>query len=95
MKTIAPQLAQAAILGAGHLGYFGTSAAARAPVQAAGGLVVVATILVVAFLATVARAAHGLTALLSQLLQVAASLMATLVIIAIVVAVAVALLVGH
>lgn len=92
MNTIAPHLAVATILVAGHIGHARASAAARAAPQITGGITLLALVLGVAVLAAVASAARGLAVLLSEFVRLAAAMMSTLFIMAIAAVAVVALL---
>jgi hypothetical protein len=68
------------VLAASHLSYVRSSAAARMSSQAAGGIALVAGVLVIAVLTAIASALRGLLALLTELLRAATSVMFTVVI---------------
>jgi hypothetical protein len=99
VTTIAPHLAVASVLTARHLSYLRPSAiaklAAPAASRAAGGLALVAMVVIGGFLAAVAAAARGLADLFAQFVRLASAMMSALAVTVIAVLAAVALLVHH
>ncbi len=94
MNTIAPHLTVATVLAAGHLGQVRFPDAARTVAQPAGGIATAVILLVVVFVAALARAARGLAALMSEFLQLAAAMMSVFLTIVVAVIVA-AILLAH
>jgi hypothetical protein len=95
MHTIAPHLAVATVLAAQHLRPVRPLAAAKAAGQLAGGVIVLALVVVVAALASIASAARGLAALLSEFLRLAAAVTSAVFLMGMAVVVALALLLHH
>jgi hypothetical protein len=94
MNTIAPHLTVATVLAAHHLGQVGLPVAARMVAQPASGITTVAVVLVIVFVAAMARAARGVAALMSEFLQLAAALMSVLLAMVVAVVIA-AILLAH
>ncbi len=90
MLSIAPQVALATARTVSHLG---TVAAASAAGPAAGGLVLVAMVVIGLFLTAVASAARGLATVLAQFVRLASAMTSAVILMFVVVLTAVALLI--
>lgn len=95
MHTIALDPVVATVLAVRHLGPVRPLAAAKAAGQLAGGVIVLALVVVVAALASIASAARGLAALLSEFLRLAAAVTSAVFLMGMAVVVALALLLHH
>jgi hypothetical protein len=93
LNTITPHLAVATIHAVHHLDHARSLAAARTAASAGGGITLVVVILIVALLTGLSRAAHGLAALASVFMRVAAEMTSAFFIMVIVIGAAVILLI--
>jgi hypothetical protein len=95
MTRITLHLAMATALTAPHLRALGPSAAAKLAGQAIGVTLLMALLVIGAFVATVASAARGLAAMLAEFVRLATAMLSATVLMLIVILVTVALLIHH